>query len=155
MEQSYSTELAEHREIARWFSEHRAEGGAGRWTWDGKAWGSGYEHLDRIRIALADEPDREGTFAAAMRGFLADERAKQHGYPIAWLATDLGGYAARGADDSAERRNLVLEAAETEAREAREAYQLRFGKDGPEEDSKRLKRLQAAREGLRKARKAS
>jgi hypothetical protein len=83
--------------IAQWFSKHRFDAGHGKWTWIRRGYGADFDVLTKIANALAGEAEPETAFADACRGFWADESAKAKGYPISFLAADVGRYAARGA----------------------------------------------------------
>lgn len=115
------------RLVASMFSAHRKAAGAGGWAWDGKAYGTTYEALCRVAGMLADEPDPDAAYAAAMRGFLADERSKAANYPFTFFAQDFGAYVAKG--ESAPGKNSELAAAEADLARAAEAKSRAHGAD--------------------------
>lgn len=115
------------RLVASTFSAHRKAAGAGGWAWDGKAYGTTYEALCRVAAMLADEPDPDAAYAAAMRGFLADERSKAANYPFPFFAQDFGAYVAKGQASPSKPSDLA--AAEADLARAAEAKSRAHGAD--------------------------
>lgn len=97
-------------DIADWFSVQKHAAGFGHWTWDGKNHGSDFDRLTKIDRALAKEEHRTEAFAAAMRGFIADPKAKAESYPIGYLAQSFGAYVAAGQRAGSTEKQSKLEA---------------------------------------------
>lgn len=117
--------------IAAWFSAHRSAAGHGKWTWIRRGYGPDFDTLTKISAHLAGEANPEAVFADACRGFWGDEKARTAGYPISFLAADVGRYVARGSASG----GSTAAAAEREVIRLRDAIRAAIGGD-PETEAR-------------------